>query len=71
MYSPRIKEKYIPWLYRDAKNKGKPMTTIVNDIVEEYLVKVRCSNCNTEIELDVPSNVAYCSNCECEVFVRR
>lgn len=37
MYSPRIDEKYIPELYRLAKENGEPMTKLVNRIIEKAL----------------------------------
>jgi len=37
MYSPKIAEDLIPVLYRLAKNRGKPMTRIVNEIIREKL----------------------------------
>ena len=37
MYSPKIKEEYIPILFRLSKAKGIPMTKLVNRIIEEYL----------------------------------
>jgi hypothetical protein len=69
MYSPRIKEELIPFLYREAKYRGKPMTHIVNDVIEKYFITVKCSKCLAVIELDAPSETAYCDYCESEVFV--
>ena len=39
MYSPRIKEEYIPLLYRKAKTLRIPMTKLVNQIIAEALRK--------------------------------
>jgi hypothetical protein len=39
MYSPKIKEEYIPVLYRIAQKLKKPMTAIVNDMIAESLRK--------------------------------
>lgn len=39
MYSPKIKEEYIPVLYRVAKDLKKPMTAIVNDMIADSLKK--------------------------------
>jgi hypothetical protein len=33
MYSPRIRNDLIPLLYRVAKNEGKPMTRLVDEIL--------------------------------------
>ena len=37
MYSPSIKEEYIPLLYRKAKELKIPMTKLVNRIIAEAL----------------------------------
>ena len=37
MYSPKIKERYIPILYRLSKLKGITMTKLVNSIINEHL----------------------------------
>jgi len=39
MYSPKIKENYIPVLYKIAKARGLPMTHIVREALDEYLSK--------------------------------
>ncbi len=39
MYSPKIKETYIPVLYKIAKDRGLPMTHIVREALDEYLNK--------------------------------
>jgi hypothetical protein len=39
MYSPKIKEHYIPILYRIAKARGIPMTHIVREALDEFLNK--------------------------------
>lgn len=33
MYSPRIKDDLIPFLYRLARHEGKPMTRLVDEIL--------------------------------------
>jgi pyruvoyl-dependent arginine decarboxylase (PvlArgDC) len=40
MYSPKIREKYVPILYRLSKLKRVPMTKLVNGIIEDYLDNV-------------------------------
>lgn len=35
MYSPKISEELIPVIYRISKSKGKPMTHIVNEILQK------------------------------------
>jgi hypothetical protein len=37
MYSPKIEERFIPILYRIAKEKKIPMTRVVNRIIQDYL----------------------------------
>ena len=37
MYSPKIKEEFIPILYRISASKRIPMTTLVNQIIRDYL----------------------------------
>lgn len=37
MYSPKIKEELIPELYRLKQSTKKPMTTLVNEAIIEYL----------------------------------
>ncbi len=39
MYSPKIKETYIPVLYKIARARGMPMTHIVREALDEYLNK--------------------------------
>jgi ribosomal protein S27E len=71
MYSPKINDKYIPYLFQEAKASKKHMTTIVNNVIEDFLLKVRCRHCLKEIILDEPSETAYCPFCETNVFVVR
>ena len=40
MYTPKISEKLIPILYRIAKKKRVPMTTLVDSIIDSYLDRV-------------------------------
>ncbi len=37
MYSPKIKEDLIPRIYRIAKKKGIPMTTLVDEVLRKAL----------------------------------
>jgi len=37
MYSPKINEEFIPKLYRLAKSQKRPMTSLVNEAVSQYL----------------------------------
>lgn len=80
MYSPRIADDLIPKLYRMAKEKSKPMTKIVDDIIREYVLSIEtednnkiafCSSClKTLDEADEQQNTAYCNSCETIVSVQ-
>ena len=37
MYSPKINKEVIPTLYRLAKHRRIPMTSLVNEIITNYL----------------------------------
>ena len=43
MYSPKIREDYIPIIYRLAKRKRMHMTTLVNEIIDTELRKAKKS----------------------------
>jgi hypothetical protein len=40
MYTPKISEKLVPILYRIAKEKRVPMTTLVDSTIDSYLDRV-------------------------------
>ncbi len=40
MYSPKIREEYIPTLYKIAKQRKQPMTSLVNAIISDALSKI-------------------------------
>lgn len=44
MYSPKIEEDLIPVLYKLAKQMGKPMTRLVDEILRKELSKIRIFN---------------------------
>ncbi len=50
MYSPKIKEDYIPELYKIAKARGLPMTHIVREALDEYLNKPEIAATKTQSE---------------------
>ena len=50
MYSPKIKEDYIPVLYKIAKVRGLPMTHIVREALDEYLNKPEIVSIKTSKE---------------------
>ncbi len=37
MYNPKIKEEFIPVLFKLAASKKMPMTKLVNQIIRDYL----------------------------------
>jgi len=39
MYSPKIKEEFIPVLFKTALSQKIPMTKLVNRIIKDYLTK--------------------------------
>ena len=41
MYSPKIREDYIPKLFRLARYRNIPMTRLVNEIVGDYFERLR------------------------------
>ena len=41
MYSPKIREDYIPVIYRLAKRKSMRMTTLVNQFISNELKRAR------------------------------
>lgn len=40
MYSPKIKEDYIPRLFRLKRQRQIPMTKLVNEIIGDYLKRL-------------------------------
>ena len=71
MYSPKISEQLIPILYKRAKDEGKPMTRLVNEILEADLYKTYfCSNCNAPIEAEAGTKEAFCEYCQSPVFLK-
>ncbi len=39
MYSPKVKEDLIPILYKLAKQEGKPMTALINEMLRAEIAK--------------------------------
>ncbi len=50
MYSPKIKEEFIPVLYKIARARGIPMTHIVREALDEYLNKPEIAATKTPSE---------------------
>jgi len=42
MYSPKIPERFIPALYRLGRARRRPMTQLVAEAVERYLLDEGC-----------------------------
>ncbi|MBD3308361.1 hypothetical protein GF339_18130 [candidate division KSB3 bacterium] len=40
MYQPKLKDEYIPLLYREARRRSMYMTTLLNEIVDEYFARL-------------------------------
>lgn len=58
MYSPKINEDYIPELFRLRRQRQIPMTKLVNEIIGEYLERVKTAereNRAREITADILS----------------
>ena len=51
MYSPKISEDLIPPLYQLSKEKGKPMTKVVNEILREKVATYQDSKKNNKARL--------------------
>lgn len=76
MYSPKIKSDLIPILYRLSKEKEKPMTRIVDDLLRPELVRYEeqkeiphCVSCYSRLEISSRSVTAFCKLCRSETFV--
>lgn len=40
MYSPKINEEFIPKLYKLARAEGRPMTKLVNEIIQKHIADI-------------------------------
>jgi hypothetical protein len=52
MYSPKIREDLIPYLYRLARHNGEPMTHLVNRFIEQIISGFKETGIFSEIELE-------------------
>ena len=50
MYSPKIREDLIPYLYRIARHYGIPMTGLVNQYLEHAIAHFKATGIFEEIE---------------------
>ncbi len=74
MYSPKIKPQFIPALYRLAKDRKKPMTVIVNEMIAASLKKHESEGNNnaTQSQSDIAPPSGDCNEKQKEVYpVRR
>ena len=53
MYSPKIKEDLIPVLYKLAKQEGKPMTRLLDEILRSELRKRGWEVCQEENKAEI------------------
>ena len=60
MYSPKIAEDLIPALYNLSKEKGKPMTSVVDEILRERVVTYKKSKTQKDSETDHPQTRPAC-----------
>ncbi len=51
MYSPKIYERHIPTLYFIAKSFKKPMTRIVNEIIERAIKEIKPDELDNTVEV--------------------
>lgn len=47
MYSPKISPELIPLIYKKAKEKKKPMTKVVNEIIASWFLSEKLSPTKT------------------------
>lgn len=52
MYSPKIREDFIPYLYKLARHNGEPMTKLVNRFIEQLISQFRDTGIFSEIEAE-------------------
>ena len=61
MYSPKIQEALVPVLYNLAKQEGKPMTALVNEMLRIEIAKrnVQAKALNDELPSKEVKKTAY------------
>lgn len=74
METIEIKPDMMDILCRRAKEEGKSITHIIDEILRSLLTNgnteiLTCSNCRNEVDYEIGDNKAYCDYCECVVFV--
>lgn len=74
METIKIKPDMMDILCRRAKEEGKSITYIIDEMLRSLLtngkaVRLTCSNCRNEVDYEISDNKAYCDYCECVVFV--
>ena len=63
MYSPKISEDLIPFIYKLAKNEKKPMTQVVDEILRKKI--------DTQKEQGVENEQFFASGCHQRYKLRR
>ena len=76
METIEIKPDMMDMLCRRAKEEGKSITHIIDEMLRSLLTNgnaemLICSNCRNEIDYEISDNKAYCDYCESVVFVDR
>ena len=56
MYSPKVKEDLIPILHKLAKQEGKPVTTLIDEMIRAEIIK-RNGHFNQKPDKGVLENV--------------
>jgi hypothetical protein len=59
MYSPRIDSRFVPLLYHAAKARKIPMTTLVNEVIADYLAHQADADANL-----APISLPRASGCD-------
>ncbi len=52
MYSPKIREEYIRYIYQLSRHIGKPMTYVVNQIIGAVIDRLRTTSLFEELEAE-------------------
>jgi len=52
VYSPKIREELIPYLYRLARHQGIPMTKLVNRFIDQLISQFKETGIFSEIEAE-------------------
>ncbi len=50
MYSPKIKEDLVPYLYKIAKRQKKPMTKVVDELLRRQVIQRYYADKESEVK---------------------